>query len=311
MTARFVAWGFAAAAVAAGAAFGAQASGGDAGAWLGLGGGARAAALANTYVAVADEPSAAFFNAAGLQQLTGGRAEFTYHYPYADVKDIAYANAAAAYNLAGRGYELGTVALGAQYFRAWGIPEAGDLGLTGRTFSDYELNLVVAWGKGLGADVAAGEGPRYNLGLAMKMVSSKIYEYQDSGFGLDVGFLLRPLPAVRVGLALANVIAPHIELVATRDVYPATATVGAAYDLFPGGVATAEGRFRKDGDAAFGVGAEATIARVFAVRGGYEYPDNQPAAGVGLRMSKYGADFTWRPNGDLGDSYIATVTVSF
>lgn len=300
------------AALTLGAAWAATPGGGEAGAWMGLGGGARPAALGNAFAALADDPSAVFYNPAGLDQREGAALELTFQYPFSDVEDIYYANGAAAYSLAGRGYSLGTFAAGINYFKASGIEEAGPLGLTGRTFSDYEMALDLAWGKGLGGNVVAGDPPHYYFGLAAKVVSTKVYDYSDGGFGVDAGFLFRPLPAIRVGVSLTNIIAPNIELVDTRDSYPATARVAAAYDFSRNFLATFETRVRKDGDAGVAVGGEAAIKNLLALRGGYEYPANRPAAGMGVRFGgRNRFDFTWRPHEGLGDSYIATAGMTF
>jgi len=284
----------------------AAAAGGDAGAWLGLGGGARANALAHAFVALADDPSALFYNAAGLDQIPGIAAEFTYHYPYADVGDIAYANAAASYNLSGRGFALGTVGLGVNYFKAGRIPEAGPLGLTGRTFSDAETALTLGWGKALGGDVVAGEEPRYYLGLASRFISSKLYEYQDSGFGLDAGLLFRPLPAVGVGLSFANLVAPNIELKERGDLYAAAARLGAVVRLARAAAVTAEGRMDKDGTGDLAAAAEINIGKGLSGRFGYRYPGAGASAGLGVAVGAYRFDFGWRPNALLGDSFVAT-----
>jgi len=311
MTRRTMRWVAAVSLLAAGAAAGAQAGGGAAGAWLGLGGGARAAAMANAMAAVADDASALFFNPAGLDQVPGTRVELTYHYPYSEFKDLAYANGALSYNMSGRGYSLGTVAAGVNYFKASGIPAADDMGPTGRTFSDYEMAFSLGWGKGLGGDVAAGEEPKYYLGLAAKVVSSRIYEYQDGGFGLDAGIMLHPLAPVRVGLAFDDIVAPNIEFIETGDVYPATARVGASYAFTPAILAVAEGRVRKDGDAGVAFAGEVKVAKVLALRAGYRYPEARPAAGAGVAVGKYGFDFCWKPGGDLGSSLVATAAVAW
>jgi len=157
----------------------------------------------------------------------------------------------------------------------------------------------------------AGEEPAYNLGVALKVISTKIYEYQDGGFGVNAGFLFRPLPATRVGLALDNLVAPNIELKAVRDVYPAVAKVGAAVDFGSAFMATVEGRVRKDGDVGVAVGGEGTLAKVLALRAGYRYPEDVPAAGLGVAAGNYRFDFCWRPQVDLGDSYIATAGIGW
>jgi hypothetical protein len=297
-------------AVGAGAAS-AAAGGGYAGAWLSLGGGARAAAMGNAFAAVADDASAVFFNPAGLDQVPGGRAEFTYHYPFSEIKDITYAAGAVSYNMSGRGFALGTFAAGVNYFKASGIPEAVGGGLTGRTFSDYESAIRLGWGKGLGGQVVAGEEPRYNLGIGLKIIATKIYEYNDGGFGVDAGFMFRPLTPVRVGIAFDNLVAPNIELKEIRDVYPAAARLGAAVDLPANVVATAEGRVRKDGDLAFAAGGEGKIGGIVALRAGYRYPEEMPAAGLGVAAGNYSFDFCWRPHRELGDSYVATAGISW
>ncbi|MGD8717302.1 MAG: hypothetical protein PVH29_00640 [Candidatus Zixiibacteriota bacterium] len=284
---------------------------GYAGAWQSFGAGARPAAMGNAFAAVADDPAALFFNPAGLDQIPGGNVELTYHYPFADMKDISYAAGALSYNMSGRGFALGTFAAGVNYFKASGIPEATGLGLTGRTFSDYETSLMLGWGKGLGGNVVAGEQARYNLGIAVKIISTKVHEYQDGGFGVDAGILLRPLPAARVGIGLANLVAPNIELKDVRDVYPATARVGAAIEFAPGFLATAEGQVRKDGDVGAAAGAEATIAKAVALRAGYRYPEEMPSAGLGVMAGKYRFDVCWRPHADLGDSYVATACIGW
>jgi hypothetical protein len=297
--------------LAAAACGAAGADGGAAGAWLGLAGGARATAMGGAFAPVADEPAALFFNPAGLDQVPGGNVALTYYYPYTDVKDIAYADAAISYNMSGRGFALGTFGAGANYFRASAIPEATGLGLSGREFSDYEMALWLGWGKALGGNVVGGEEPRYYLGLAAKIISTKIYDYADGGFGLDVGAMFRPVPPMRVGVAFANVVAPNVELISIRDVYPATARVGAALDLAPGAIASAEGDFRKDGDAEGAVGGEAIVANVLAIRAGYRYPANAPTAGLGVLVKKYRFDVCWRPHAELGDSYVATAALSW
>jgi hypothetical protein len=45
---------------------------------------------------------------------------------------------------------------------------------------------------------------------------------------------------------------------------------------------------------------------VAALRAGYCYPENAPAAGMGVAAGKYRFDLCWRPHAELGDSYVAT-----
>jgi hypothetical protein len=47
------------------------------------------------------------------------------------------------------------------------------------------------------------------------------------------------------------------------------------------------------------------------LRAGYRYPENVPAAGLGVAARNYRFDFCWRPHEDLGDSYVATAGVGW
>lgn len=283
------------------------ATGGDAGAWRAWATTARAASLAQTFVAVADDPAALFSNVAGLDQIPGVAAAFTYNHPYATVDDVTAANAVVAYNLSGRGFALGTVGLGIEYFKVGGIPEAGALGLTGREFSDVDTAISLGWGKGLGGEVVAGEEPNYYLGLAARMVSTNLHDYQDTGFGLDAGLLFRPVTSLRLGVSFVNLVAPNVELKKMGDVYPAAARVGAALALTSAGRLTSEVGIRKDGATEGGLGGELTFAKTVAVRAGYRLPAGVPAAGVGVSAGHYLFDFGWQPRALLGDSFFVTL----
>jgi hypothetical protein len=290
---------------------GATRTGGDAGAFGYLGAGARATALEGAFASVADDAWAMFYNPAGMDQVPGGQVQFTYYNPFSEVEGINYAGLAATKSFTGAGFALGTVGLGVQYFRVSGIEETGAAGLTGNTFSDYEMVLRFGWAKGFGGSLATGRPPSYYFGLSAKVISTKVYEYSDGGFGLDVGFLLKPTGPLKVGFAIENVVSPQITLVEHGDSYPVRGRAGFAYDLAGYGVVTTEVRADDDGDYEFAVAGETRPVKMLALRGGYEAVYKTWAAGIGVSVSSILADFAYRPHDELGDSYIVTVGLNF
>jgi hypothetical protein len=286
-------------------------TGGDAGAFTDLGAGARATALEGVFVSVADDAWAVFYNPAGMDQVPGGQVQFMYYRPFSEVDGLNYAGFAGTKSFSGAGFALGTVGLGVRYFKASGIEEAGGSGLTGSTFSDYEMALHFAWAKGFGGSLATGRPPTYYFGLSAKVISTKIYEYSDGGFGLDLGFLLKPANRLNVGFAVENVVSPQITLLEHGDSYPVRGRAGLAYDVGGYGTAAAEIRVDDDSDYEFAVAGEARPVKVLAFRGGYEAVYGTWAVGTGVRVNPILADFSYRPHRELGDSYIVTVGINF
>ena len=67
-------------------------AGEKAAAFLKLGAGARANAMAGAYCAIADDSSACYWNPAGLTQLDQREASFMYLKPMSDVDGLGYSN---------------------------------------------------------------------------------------------------------------------------------------------------------------------------------------------------------------------------
>jgi hypothetical protein len=174
-----------------------------------------------------------------------------------------------------------------------------------------QMALHFAWAKGFGGSLATGRPPTYYFGLSAKVISTKIYEYSDGGFGLDLGFLLKPANRLNVGFAVENVVSPQITLLEHGDSYPVRGRAGLAYDVGGYGTAAAEIRVDDDSDYEFAVAGEARPVKVLAFRGGYEAVYGTWAVGTGVRVNPILADFSYRPHRELGDSYIVTVGINF
>jgi hypothetical protein len=284
--------------------------GGDAGALSGWGLGARAEALGRAYTALADDASSTYWNPAGLAALTKTEAAFAYGVPFADVEGVTIGDAVVAKPLlysmgeeAGGAGSLGTLGAALAYRGVGGIYEANENGPTGRTFTDADIELNLAYAHALG-DAGA-------FGLTLKTITRDVGDYGDSGFGLDVGGRYEPVGGLAVGIVARNVIAPNFRLKTIKDAPPLTFELGAAYDVFGYAAPCATFEITREGFYDGGLGLEITPVKYVALRGGYYVGDETPRAGVGLRLGDFGFDYAMRIGGPLGDSYVASVSILF
>jgi hypothetical protein len=284
--------------------------GGDAGTLSGWGLGARAEALGRAYTAVADDASSTYWNPAGLAALGRTEVAFAYGVPFADVEDVTIGNAAVAKPLlysmgeeAGGAGSLGTLAAALAYRGVGGIYEANETGPTGRTFTDADVELELAYAHALGTAGA--------FGLVLKNITRNVDDYSDSGFGLDLGGRYEPVAGLTAGVVVRNVIAPNFRLKAYKDAPPLTLELGAAYDVFGLAAPCATFEVTREGFYNGGLGVEITPVKYVAIRGGYYAGDETPRAGVGLRLGDFVFDYAMRFGGPLGDSYVASVSVLF
>jgi hypothetical protein len=284
--------------------------GGDAGALSGWGLGARAEALGRAYTALADDASSVYWNPAGLAALSRTEAAFAYGVPFADVGDVTIGDAVVAKPLlytmgeeAGGAGSLGTLGAALAYRGAGGIYEANETGPTGRTFSDADIELNLAYAHSLGNNGG--------FGLTLKNITRDVGDYSDSGFGLDVGGRYEPVTGLTLGIVARNVIAPNFRLKTIKDAPPLTFELGAAYDVFGYAAPCATFEITREGFYDGGLGLEITPVKYVALRGGYYVGDEAPRAGVGLRLGDFGFDYAMRFGGPLGDSYVASVSILF
>ena len=301
---------FATVALAAAAAALEKNPGGDAGTLSGWGLGARAEALGRAYTALADDASSTYWNPAGLAALSKTEAAFAYGVPFADVEDVTIGDAVVAKPLlysmgeeAGGAGSLGTLAAALAYRGVGGIVEADENGPTGRTFTDADVELNLAYAHTLGAAGA--------FGLTLKNITRDVGDYSDSGFGLDVGGRYEPVSGLTAGVVVRNVIAPNFRLKTYKDAPPLTLELGAAYDVFGYATPCVTFEITREGFYDGGLGLEITPVKYVAIRGGYYAGDETPRGGVGLRLGDFGFDYAMRIGGSLGDSYVASVSILF
>ncbi|MFH1259310.1 MAG: PorV/PorQ family protein [Elusimicrobiota bacterium] len=257
--------------------------GGQAGAFLSWGAGARSLGMGRAFVALADDASAPYWNPAGLTQLR--RKEITSLYASlwenTGYSFISYGHPTD--KLISFGFSLVNL-------HSTNFEETDRLGyVTGRT-SLSETALLVS----MSYPVKIG----FYGGLTLKFIQQKIGSYSDNDTGLDIGVLYKFgeiyknkfLQGLSAGLNLRNVIAPQINLKDERDVYPLDLNGGLAYKLFNDALTLAVDWEKIAGRSlSCRYGTEYLLNEFLALRLGIN--ENELGGGVGLKWKDFQFDY--------------------
>ena len=285
-----------------------DAASGYAGEFLALGAGARALALGGAYVAVADDATAGYWNAAALAALKGRQIHLTHARRFAGLVRHDYLALARA---GGRvhGLALGLLRVGVDDQKETvlqdpgGAPGAHNRPLVASTFSSSDYALYLSGGHRLSARVSAG--------ASLKLIYRSIGNFSSAyGFGLDLGLRGRPRPEITLAVSIRDVTTTPLSWNngATDRIQPSFLG-GAAYSrALPGGRAVLSIASRLGGNAEDVSGAEPINAGLeywyehLALRAGLE--EGRRTYGLGLRLrGRLQLDLARFDHHELGHTY--------
>ena len=270
-----------------------EAASGYAGEFLALGTGARALALGSAYVALADDATAGYWNAAGLANIEGRQVHLMHAERFSGLVQHDYlALALAGTRIHGLSFSL--IRVGVDDIEFTTLQDPGrPLGPENRpvvsstvTSSDYALYL--SGGHRL--------SKRLSLGTSLKLIYRTVGTYNAYGFGLDLGLRYRLAGALNLAASIRDLTTTPIIWDTARDtdttdrIQPSV-LLGMAYThSLAGGRITVGIASRAGGNAADESGAEPVNAGLeywyknLALRMGFE--DTRQAFGLGLRPHK-------------------------
>lgn len=160
--------------------------------FLKLGVGARPIALGGSYVALAEDLAAAYWNPAGLARLQGGAVQLA-HTRY--LVDVDYSYAAVGFNMGAAGTLAASLILldsGDMQVRTTRQPEG-----TGERFAVQNFALQLSYGRAL--------TDRFAIGGSAKFVQERIWHSSASSIAFDVGTLFTtPYERLRLGASFSN-----------------------------------------------------------------------------------------------------------
>ena len=290
----------------------AREDGGRPGAFLSYGAGARSLAMGKTYVGIADDSTATYWNPAGLGRLKQPEITVLHASLY---EKTGYSFASAAYPTVYGVFGAAIVNLNSTGFqlRDEYNYETGEGGVN-------ETAALISYGVKLPYLIAGG---RPSVGTSLKVVSQNIDTKSATGYGLDTGVywkgngkslpILQPLS---IGLNIQNLVAPRITLIDDTDKYPLALTLGLAYRFLNNNLITAiDLNKTQDRQLKVHLGSEYVFAKMLALRAGLD--ETELTAGLGFTWQNYSLDYAfayhdaWAGHEDLGASHRFGLTVKF
>jgi hypothetical protein len=268
-----------------------------------LGASARADALGGAVVGLADDPSALFFNPAGLSQLRSTSLSINHNsYLAGSFEETLLFGLPTG--------SLGGFAAALQYV-SWGSLDKRDpYGVDLGSFSDSDTAFSVGWGTPLMKNLS--------LGIALHGEQQKIVDTLYTGLSGDLGFLWLLAPGLCGGLSytgLGTNLAGYTPAQDLRLGFSDVLNLGKGTDLRP----LLVGDWEPNGESRIQAGLEGTMDRDYCLRVGYQgtLSDNQIdgltgfTAGAGVRLGTFELDYAFVPYGDLGTSHRISLGYEF
>jgi len=275
--------------------------------------GARAGGMGDAFSAMESDVNALLLNPATIATLTQSQISFL------------YSNLGPVFDVQGAGNMYHGLVL---YGIPWGKESAIALGCQyeeqGKVSYTTESPEVIAT-YNLGANYsilfsyARRIGPHVMFGVTPKLVHTQLWEYEDTGFAIDAGFLYQ-LENINIGFSINNV----GEKLVMKDAYqadplPQNIKVGFFYKLLIGkkskvNIALDITKPAQSNELQCNAGIEYWYQGILALRGGYLKEDGNVEGftqGLGLRLKNLQVDFANIPWGELGDVQKISLTVMF
>jgi len=287
-----------------------QAKVGTAGAqFLELGVSARAVAMGEAFVALANDASAVYYNPAGLTQLYDREVVFTHvDYP----AEITYEFAGLAYPL----YDFGgTLGFGLYMLDAGNIKETtyeypeG----TGRTFGAREYAAGLSYGRNL--------TDRFSIGVTLKFIDELYEAERASGWAADVGTSYDTgFRNFRISMVITN-FGPDMKFLSESHPLPINFKFGGAINVLDGkqhqATLALEGWHPSDNLEKYNAGLEYSYRNRYFVRVGekfnYDLAGFSVGGGIHLDVSSFKVrfDYAYRDLGLLNQAHRFSVGLTF
>lgn len=246
---------------------------------------ARATAMGNAQVALAEGASSVAYNPAGVLSVSTASFGATYNAWFADITHSFYA---AAVNL----HDLGTIAAGVT------LLTTDDMAVTTPAFPEGTGELFKATDFAFTLSYARQISNEFGLGLSAKYIRSYLYnkEIQASSVAFDVGTLY-DIPELRTRLGISvNNLGKDLRYINEQYSLPTALRFGARITAYQEDVnlvyVAAQISRPNDSEEQYNVGVEYTYNGMFSIRGGYwlNYDTQNLSAGAGINLSSIGVE---------------------
>ncbi len=263
-----------------------KASGGQPGAFLSWGAGARSLGMGKAFVSIADDASATYWNPAGLAQIDRKEIAALHAILWADT---IYDFISYVHPVAGVGTVGGSITrLHSGKFDGRDINNEPT-----HEFSDSQTALGASYGKQI-VDVLA-------LGASIKYVTHNLDDHKNGNFTVDIGAMYRSpvVEHLQAGFNLRNLIGLRTGA-ETEDNLPLTLRFGFNYKLLRDRLALVVDLEKSRKPLSYHFGTEYWAFQYLAVRLGMD--PEEFTVGFGVRYRDYGLDYAFATH-DLGGSH--------
>ncbi len=294
--------------------------------FLQIPGGARPTAMGGAYVAVAQGPSAQFWNPAGIAQSMGNEIEFSMGDWFFGTK-LVHSSVIIPMGRHFIGLNMKQLDYGEEMVTTIADPEG-----TGEYWSAKD--------RALGVTYATKLTDRFSLGGNVKFITQSIYHESARGMAVDLGLLYRSqFKNLRIGMSISNfgtdMQLSGEDLMRPVDIDPSNAgnndnissnldtdkwplpltyCVGIAADVMDTKLLkwtlTTDALHPNNNNSYLKIGSEVEFANVIYLRAGHaailkEYAEESFSYGIGFRYQiaglRFGYDYSYTPFGKLGD----------
>ncbi len=280
----------------------ASADGTSSASFLEMGAGARAAAMGESFVSVANDATSTYWNPAGVARVEETQISAMQN---THVVDTDYQHLAAVKPLDRFGVGLSIARMSYGSIDHYTVANVKD--------GSFEANSLAA-----GVSLAGRIGDDMSVGGTLKMIRESIESESASGMATDLG-LLYDLNGFTIGASAQN-IGPAMKMVKDSFALPMTVRMGVSTHLLNNKILLSGG-FSKPNDSALALqtGLEYNLASFFTLRGGYKLTSGASdlgglvgvSGGFGVQFDRFNLDYAVTPFGDLGLSQRLSLLIRF
>lgn len=278
---------------------------------------ARAAALGGSFTANTDDPNIIFYNPAGMFNLQGTPASFSF---LKHVLDINVASVAYSQNFEG----IGRFGAAVKYINYGKFPRADEFGNRNGEYGAGEAAFIIGYTGALDQN--------FNYGANVKYIYSAIDDRSSSAFAFDLGLqYLIPDQNWTFGAAALNMGSQLTSYYTTKEKLPLDIVIGVSKKLqyLPLRLYLDFHKLNRSSDnltqrfQAFTVGAEFNLSKVLRLRFGYDNEKRKELkigssaglagfnVGFGALISGYNFDYGFSSLGDIGAFHRISITTTF
>ena len=269
--------------------------------------GARALGMGNAYVAMPQDPTAIYWNPGALDLFERRTATFFYARLFAgdSYSFVGYVHPTLALGTFGVGW--GHLGVGGLTARDEHNVSQGDFGFSHDEFY-FSFSKQVPYG--------------LTVGVTAKMVRQALWQFTDSGLGMDVGIVWQPsmpagtLDGLQVGLAIQNALSPSTRLAQGSNYLPHDIRLGVAVpvglDMLRGGMHVYADVEKGDRlDPQLHLGTEYWYQNRAALRVGFT--GGELNFGAGYKQGDFILDYSYGrfASGEVSPSHRFSLTVEF